>query len=332
MAKGLDVGTSFLVVSKETETGVSFLKFRDAFYVITPPTKIAASMLEKSLKGKSFFREGNSFYIVGEAAVEKAVERNDKARRPLFRGVISPREPEARKVLKFILSKLLGPAEKKGEKLVYSVPAEPIDQSEEDFNTGFHQDAFKRDLSELGYEPVALNEAEAICYAELENDDYSGICLSFGAGMCNVCVMLDGDPVLKLSLARSGDWVDRMTAQSTGQTDSVIQMEKEKGDFIIGQDHVDNPILSVVSAYYSRLIDYVVKNLSVRLMNKEGLPNFSKPISVVVSGGTSLAGGFVSSFDESIRKVGLPFEIKEVRHASEPMFSVAKGCLLLSSF
>jgi len=333
---GLDCGTAFLIsareIKKEDKSVIKFSKFRDAFFTITPPTKIAASMLEKSLKGKSFFKDGDTFYIVGEEAVEKAVERNSKTKRPLYRGVISPKEPEARKVLKFILSKLLGKAKTKGEKLVYSVPAEPIDQSEEEFNTGFHQDVLKRDLAELGYEPVSLNEAEAICYAELEDSDYSGVCLSFGSGMTNICVMLDGEAILKFSLTRGGDFIDRMTALSTGQTDSVVQMEKEKGNFIVGADHKDNPILSVVSAYYMRLIDYITQNFSVRLMNKKELPNFSRPLSIVVSGGTSLAGGFIEAFEKSIKSVSLPFEIKEVRHASEPLFSVATGCLLCSSF
>jgi hypothetical protein len=333
MTLGLDIGTAFLVSAREGKKGdttvIKYKSFRDGFYTITPPTKIAAAMLEKSLKGRSYFKDGDTFYLVGEEAIEKAVERNDKARRPLFRGVISPREPEARKVLKFILSKLL-PAGKK-EKLVYSVPAEPIDQSDEEFNTGYHQDALCRDLEDLGYEATALNEAEAICYAELEDDNYSGVSLSFGAGMVNICVMSDGEAVLKFALTRSGDWVDRMTAQSTGQTDSIIQMEKEQGDFLVGVDHKDNPILSVVSAYYMRLIDYVVQNLSVRLMNKKGLPNFSKPMPVVVSGGTSLAGGFVEAFEKSVKSISLPFKIKEVRHASEPLNAVAKGCLIAAS-
>lgn len=329
---GLDIGTAFLVAAREEKkdekTVIKYTQFRDGFYTITPPTKIAQAMLEKSLKGRSFFKDGNTFYLVGEEAIEKAVERNDKARRPLFRGVISPREPEARKVLKFILSKLLPPGA--GEKLVYSVPAEPIDQSDEEFNTGYHEDALGRDLRDLGYNAEALNEAEAICYAELGGDNYSGVSLSFGAGMVNICVMSDGEAVLRFALTRSGDWVDRMTAQSTGQTDSVIQMEKEQGDFIVGEDN-NNPILSVVSAYYMRLIDYTVQNLSARLMNKEGLPNFSKPLSIVVSGGTSLAGGFVEAFKKSIQGVSLPFEIKEVRHASDPLNAVAKGCLICSS-
>jgi len=43
MAKGLDVGTSFIVLSSEGEGGtVEYKDFRDAFYVIKPTTPIAS--------------------------------------------------------------------------------------------------------------------------------------------------------------------------------------------------------------------------------------------------------------------------------------------------
>jgi len=327
---GLDIGTSFIVSSREAEDGIQYKKFRDAFFKLIPPTKIAATVIEKSLKNRSYFKDADgSFVIVGDEAIEKAVERHQLVRQPLFRGVISPREPEARKVLKFILSEVLGEAEETGERLVYSVPAEPIDQSDEEFNTGFHQDVLKRDLGELGFSPLALNEAEAICYAELEDSEYTGICLSFGMGMVNTCVMSDGEALVRFSTTKSGSWIDRMTAQSTGQPDSVVQLEKENGDFVVGQDS-DNPILSVVSAYYIRLIDYTLQNLALRVKRKD-LPKFARPVPLVVSGGTSLATGFIDAFSSSLKSVDFPFQIETVRHASEPLFAVAKGCLLAAS-
>ena len=47
------------------------------------------------------------------------------------------------------------------------------DQSDEDFNTGYHEDVLRKDLSELGWDAKALNEAEAICYSELEDNEYT---------------------------------------------------------------------------------------------------------------------------------------------------------------
>ena len=149
--------------------------------------------------------------------------------------------------------------------------------------------------------------------------------------MVNVCVMSSGEAVVKFSTTRSGDFVDRMAAQSTGQPDSVIQLEKENGDFTVGEES-DNPILSAVSAYYIRLIDYTVRHLVSRLSNSNDLPKFTDSIPIVVSGGTSMAKGFIEAFKSRLLQGDFPLEIKEVRYAKDPLRSVARGLLLASSF
>jgi len=331
MGIGLDVGTSFLIKAVEAEEGIQYSEFRDAFYRMKPATPIAAKMMEKGLANLAYFKDTDgSFVVVGEDAINKAVERHQSALRPLFRGVISPREPHARRVLKFILSQLVGKPTTEGETLIYSCPAEPVDQSDENFNTGYHEDCLKKDLGELGWNASALNEAEAICYSELENDDYTGICMSFGAGMVNICVMSSGEPVIRFSTTRSGDWIDRMASTSCGQPDSVVQMEKENGNFIVGEES-ENPILSAVSAYYMRLVDYTVQHLSNRLSKSDDLPKFTDPIPVVVSGGSSRAQGFVDAFRQRMTQSDFPVQIKEGRHAKDPLRAVARGCLLAAS-
>ena len=331
MGIGLDVGTSFLITAKEKEDGISYVEFRDAFFRIKPATVIAGKMLEKGLKGLSYFKDiDGSFVVVGQDAIDKAIERNSTALRPLSRGVINPKEKEARRVLKFILSQLVGKPDTPGETLVYSVPAEPMDQEEDNFDTGFHEDMLKKDLGELGWSAQPLNEAEAICYSELENEDYTGICLSFGAGMVNICVMSSGEPVLRFSTTKSGDWIDRMAAVSTAQPDTVVQVEKENGQFNVGEN-TGNPILDAVSSYYLRLIDYTVKCLAVRLAGATDLPKFTDPICVVVSGGTSRATGFVEAFEKRLGQGDFPLQVKEVRPASDQLRAVARGCMLAAS-
>ena len=331
MACGLDVGTSFLIKAEEKGDGIKYTEFRDAFYRMKPPTPIAARVMEKGLVNMAYFKDTDGTYVVvGQDAIAKAIERHQSARRPLFRGVLSPREPNARKVLKFILSKLVGKPKKGKNSLVYSIPAEPVDQSDEEFNTGYHEDVLKKDLGELGWDASPLNEAEAICYSELENDEYTGICMSFGAGMVNVCVMSSGEAVIRFSTTKSGDWLDRMAAQSTGQPDSVVQVEKENGSFVIGEEN-DNPILSAISAYYVRLVDYTVAHLTARLSNSKDLPKFNQAIPVVLSGGSSRAEGFVEAFRTRLGQDNFPLQVKEVRHATDPLRAVARGCLLAST-
>jgi hypothetical protein len=129
------------------------------------------------------------------------------------------------------------------------------------------------------------------------------------------------------STTKSGDWVDRMAAVATGETDSVVQAEKEAGGFVIGQPN-DNPVLSAVSAYYERLIDYTTKQLAHALANHKALPKFKTELTVVIAGGTSQAAGYVEEFKRKLEENGFPIKVKEVRHATDPLHAVAKGCLI----
>ena len=329
MAKGLDVGTSFIVMSEETDSGnISYKDFRDAFYIIKPSTPVATKMIEKGLNGKIFIKDSDgSFILLGKDAIEKAVERNDTARRPMYKGVVSSKEKDAKKILAFILQEVVQKSKEPGEKLIFCVPAQPVDQEDEDFDVGYHEDVVKTILSEIGYDAKSINEAEALCYAELENDDYTGIGISCGAGMTNVCVMLNGEPTVVFSTTKSGDWVDRMSAVATGEPDSVVQAEKEAGGFKIGEPN-ENPVLSAVSTYYERLIDYTTKQLSHALTEHKLLPKFKDSLTIVVAGGTSQADGYIEEFTKKITENNFPLKVKEVRHATDPLHSVAKGCLI----
>lgn len=331
MSCGLDVGTSFIVLSRDSQDGnVTYKDFRDAFYIIKPTTPVATKMIEKGLAGKVFIKDNDgSFILLGKDAIEKAIERNDTAKRPMYRGVVSAKEKDAKRILAFILKEVVGQAAEPGEKLVFCVPAQPVDQEDDDFDVGYHEDVVKTVLAECGYDARAVNEAEALCYSELENDDYTGIGISCGAGMTNVCVMLNGEPTVVFSTTKSGDWIDRMSAVATGEPDSVVQVEKEGGNFTIGEQN-DNAVLAAVSAYYERLIDYTTKNLSMALTNHKSLPKFKNPLTIVVAGGTSQAKGYIEMFTNKLSENNFPLPVKEVRHASDPLHAVSKGCLIAS--
>lgn len=339
MAKGLDVGTSYIVLASDTEGPVSFTsddkteyttykEFRDAFYCIKPTTPVATKMIEKGLQGKVFVKDNDgTFIILGQDAIEKAIERNESAKRPMYRGVVSSKEKEAKRVLAYILKQVCGKSAEEGEKLVFCVPAQPVDQEDDEFDVGYHEDVVKTVLASCGYNARAINEAEALCYSELEGDEYTGVALSCGAGMVNCCVMLNGEPTVMFSTTKSGDWIDRMAAIATGEPDSVVQAEKENGEFTIGQPN-DNVVLAAVSSYYERLIDYTTKNLAAAMKGHKLLPKFKNPLPVVIAGGTSQAQGFVELFAKKLEENEFPLPIKTVRHAHDPLHAVARGCLI----
>jgi len=330
MSKGIDIGTSFIVLSEEKDNKIEYKDFRDAFYVIKPTTPVATKMIEKGLSGKVFIKDSDgSFIILGKDAIEKAIERNDNAKRPMSKGVVSAKEKDSKRILAFILKEVVGTPSENLEKIVFCVPAQPVDQEDEDFDVGYHEDVIKTILNDIGYDSRAINEAEALCYAELEDEDYTGIGISAGSGMHNICIMLNGEPTVLLSTTKSGDFIDRMAAVATGEKDTVVQAEKESGEFKVGEPN-DNPILSAVASYYERLIDYTTKQLSACLTSHKSLPKFKEPLTIVVAGGTSLAEGYIETLERKLKENNFPIPIKVVRHSLDPLHSVAKGCLIAS--
>jgi hypothetical protein len=325
---GLDVGTCFIVSAREKEGEIIYTRQRDGFFTVASETALNARFIEQGLKksGVSFFKKGTTFYIIGEAALEKAVERRAILQRPLSRGVINSKEPEALEMIRQIIGGVLGSPIVENEKCIYSVPESPIDAP---FDIVYHKNILNQMLTSLGYSPHSLNEAEAVAYAELMDEGLTGIAISFGAGATNFAIMSNGKAELKFSIAKGGDYIDERVSTSLGLTPSLVQIEKENG---IDLNAPIGRIQSAISIYYDHLISIIVSGfLSKATSSSGGLPKFQNPITVVISGGTSIPVGFLEKLSTGLREANLPFKIGEIRKAEKLLESVAKGCWLAAS-
>lgn len=323
---GLDVGTNMLVCGSIDAEGKSVFKMeRDAFYRIVPKSDVNKQAIKNSLekRGSNFIIDGDDFIVVGEDALQIAMERNDVAKRPMSKGVVSPREKSSLPMLKMLIKSLIGQGE--GANLVYSVPAKPVDGV---FDIVYHTEILNMFFREQGYQSHPINEAFAIALSELLDDALTGIAMSFGAGMTNIAVIHQGDPLVEFSVTRSGDFIDQSVANALDLSPSLVQLEKEAG---VNLKQPTNKIMEAVAVYYSSVMNYVLQNISYELHRREkDLPLFREPVPIVVSGGLTLADGFTEAFNEKVKEVTLPMQISQVRRAASPMTCVANGCLLAS--
>jgi len=324
--KGLDIGTNMIVAAELSEEGKAHFKMqRDAFYKIISKSDVNRNSIRMALekRGADFIVDGSDFIVVGEDALEIAIERNDVAKRPLRKGILSPKEKNSLPMLKLIIKNLIG--EGGDNVIVFSVPAKPIDTT---FDIVYHTEMMKRYLKEMGYNAIPINEGFAIGLSELleEKEHLTGICLSYGAGMTNAVVLHEGDPLIEFSMARGGDFIDQSVGNALDESPSLIQLEKESGVDLLNPS---NKIIEAVSVYYSSIINYTLENIIYELNSKKNeLPKFRSPVPMIVSGGLSLAKGFVTKVERSLSNLDFPIKISEVRRAENPMTAVANGCLL----
>ena len=323
---GLDIGTNMLVAATIGEEGKPVFRMqRDAFYRIVPKSEVNRNSIKKALdkRGFNFIEDKDgSFVVVGEEALETAIERNDVAKRPLRRGVISPKEKDSLPMLKILIENLLG----KGDgdtNLVYSVPAKPIDGV---FDIVYHTEMMGSYLGQMGYRAQPINEAFAIALSELLDDGLTGMCLSFGAGMVNVAVIHQGDPLVEFSTTRAGDFIDMSAGNALDISPSLVQLEKESG---VNLNSYNTKIEEAVSVYYGSVIRYTLENIAFELANrKKDLPIFREEVNMIVSGGLAKATGFIGKMEQVMNTVELPIKVAKIKKAGDPMTAVANGCLL----
>lgn len=319
---GLDVGTCFLVGAKQLNDKVQFTKVRDAFFSMAP-NKVMQDTLKRA--GVGFVEMDDQVIVVGDKALGFASSMGLELRRPMSQGVFS-QDCDAEAVMAVLLEKTIGEASFPTEVCRFSVPAEPIDA---EFDVIFHEGVFTALISELGYNPKPLNEAEAVAYSELSGDDdnLTGVAVSCGAGMTNVAVMYYGKPITTFSLARGGDWIDSMSYKNA-MLRSAAEMTsfKEKGEIDLVKP--GNRKELALATYYRHHCQYVVEKLVEQLKTAESIPNFEQPVKVVVSGGTSKANGYVKLFENELDKYTLPFAVKEIMTAGDQLTATANGCLI----
>jgi len=317
---GLDIGTMNLVSARRGTKGVDTRRMRDAFLDLPPNAK---KMLK--LSGANFIERDDDVLILGDAALETANIFGKEARRPLSAGLISPSETDSLEVLGLLVKHVLGDPVEENEVCYFSVPASPIDKPGQDIV--YHQGVFERIVSECGYDPYPANESMAIIYSETAADGFSGIALSFGSGMTNIALAVNTIEGLCFSVARGGDWIDAGAARSIGSTQARICAIKEQG---VDLNNPLNREQEAITFYYKNLIEYAIDNIAKQFKSIQGQFALPKPIPMIISGGTSLAGGFMEFFVKVFekKKKRFPIEVSEIRHASDPLNAVAHGMLV----
>ncbi|MFC7165628.1 hypothetical protein [Halospeciosus flavus] len=319
MAKGLDVGTMNILSSRQDGDETVFVQQRNSFVEIEY-SDMAEQMLARS--DVLHIKKDDKVYVVGDDALNFANIFNRETRRPMQHGILSSDEQSAIPMIKLIIEQVVGDPAYEGEKLYFSSPADPVD---DDLSTLYHEKTVESFLTAQGYDAEPINEGMAVIYSELADQNFTGLGISFGAGMTNVCLAYYAVPVMTFSIARGGDWIDQQAARATGTAVDKVTSIKED-DFELDFTTDIGGVEGALSIYYENLLDYVIQNVVTEVDEEDVEEGLDVP--VVVTGGTASPDGFEALFENHLNNASLPFNVSGVRRAREPLHSVARGALV----
>jgi hypothetical protein len=319
---GLDVGTSRIVVARSMDrTQKSQYESELNAFITMPYSKLAESMLER----EGVFHEvfGGELVVTGNDAQRFAEVFHVETRRPMLRGVLNPQEPHSLPVMRSIITRLVGKAGVAGRKVFFSIPAPCPDG---DQAIAYHEASIQQILKQLGFDAQPIQEGLAVVFGEMSSSNYTGIGISCGSGLCNVCLAVLSVPVINFAVPKAGDFIDMQAAAVTGELATRMRVQKELNFVVNGMsgDRVQNAL----TVYYDDVIQTLANTLRSTISSTQRLPKLDQSVPIVLSGGTAIPKGFLKRFTTALRVEDFPIKISEIRVAEDPLNSTARGALM----
>jgi hypothetical protein len=322
---GLDIGTSKILTVRRSGNELKALTETNAFFNI-PHSRITENIL---LQNKVHYYQANGkFYVYGNSAEKFASLFNASTRRPMSQGLINPAEPSALTLIKVIIQGLVKKPKSKNDLVCFSVPGAPVETPSDLI---YHEELLKNYLVELGYKAKSINEGLAIVFSELEKESFSGIGISAGGGMCNVCLAYLSVPVVSFSISKAGDYIDKSVGSVTGESATRVKMIKEQSLDLTKAPK--DKIEEALHIYYDDVIQTLVTSLNEALSRTyDEATKIDKAIPVVLAGGSARPRGFREKFEGALEQSECPIDVSEVRLSPHPMEATARGAFMAAVY
>jgi hypothetical protein len=239
-------------------------------------------------------------------------------------GLLNPQEEMSVQMMQRIIQ-LIVPRARRNEVLCFSVPGKGEGLNG---NLVYHEAVLKKFLQSLGYNAKSINEGQAVVFSELQDENFTGIGISFGGGMCNVSVSFMSMPMITFSVPKSGDYIDRNAAEVLGERNSTrVRLFKEENLDLSRQPTDD--MTRALHIFYEDVLQSLIDRLRAEFKRSSSLPKIDRPLKVVLAGGTARPAGFLQKFQQMLHADGdFPVELAEVRMAKDPLTTTANGCYI----
>ena len=318
-AFGLDIGTSRIVVAEGSRRDEARTQL-NAFVAVP-----ASEMAENVLKQRNMVYERNcrNLYVYGNDSDFFASFLNTDSRRPMHSGVINATEEMSLQIIQLIIKRLV-PQARKGDTLCFSVPGKGESANG---NLVYHEAVLRNFLQSLGYNAKSVNEGQAVVFSELQDENFTGIGISCGGGMCNVSVSFMSMPMITFSVPKAGDYIDTNVAVVTNETNTRVRLFKEE-KLDLSRPPKDD-LTRALHIYYEDVLQTLIDRLRAEFRHSSQLPKIDRPMPIVLAGGTAKPTGFLQKFEQMLRQGGeFPIEISDVRMARDPLTTTAHGCYI----
>ena len=324
----LDMGTTEFRCLRRHSTCLIGRK-SPAVYVSLPTDDADQSLLKQMRI--STIRSDDSLIVVGSAALDLAKAMRIPSVPLLIDGLVPTNDPLGRQLISTVLDSIL-PSQGDG-----TTPCGLVSRSAVDFEQSTDLQLFAQLLRLKGYAPVLVTSASAVAYAELGNDQFTGLVLDWGASGASVGAYRLGETVLESHLVNGGHLIDERiaTVRSRFNWDRdgnrylnthAIEDWKKSASVRVDEPRSDDEKL-LAEIYREQLLTILMRfKTAVNASSAAWL--FPREVKLVCSGGSTQIGGFLPLIAGLIRELELPVQLSEIQICAPDQFRLARGAMI----
>ena len=112
-------------------------------------------------------------------------------------------------------------------------------------------------------------------FSELEDQNFTGIGISCGGGMCNATLAFLSIPSIMFGIPKGGDFIDASVGAVVGEHATRVKVIKEEG-LDLSKPPKDK-LEKALHIYYEDLVETLVESLRKAISKAEKLPRTDRP-------------------------------------------------------
>ncbi len=272
----------------------------------------------------------DSLVVVGAAALDLAKSLRIPSVPLLIDGLVPTNDPLGRQLISTVLDSILPLSTE-------SKTCGLISRSAVDFEQTTDLQLYAQLLRLKGYTPVPVTSCSAVAYAELGNDQFTGIVLDWGASGASLGAYRLGETLVESHLVNGGNLVDERIAtlrkrfswdrEGNRYLDTrAIESWKKSSGVRIDEPRSDDEKL--LSAIYREQLLTILLRFRAAINSSPAAWIFSGPVKLVCSGGCTRIGGFLPLLAQMLSDMALPVELSEIQICSSDPFRLARGAMI----
>lgn len=278
-----------------------------------------------------FSQAKGSLIVMGNAAHEFSMLVRCPVIPVVMEGHLPWDDPVGRQVCSTLVESLVPLADSDNSLCVLSLPASVARFPHE--QQGFIEEV----ISLRGYRSVLVNSATALCLAELQDTEFSGVSLDVGAESIAISISQHGTPLFEGVFGQGFRVLENRFALSRHRYlwdqngNRYLDLQSVRSWIRESKMNLTSPVsgdeLWFVQQFRQLLSD-AWSSMLPELLRLKGHALLKQRLPFVVSGGATQLGGFPQLVEHVIQSSRVPFRVTEARISSLGPYSIARGLLV----